>query len=492
MTGLREYGRARYVATLLVCGLVAMTFAATANGACSPPEVAALRASDMTDHNYYGCSVATSGNTAVVGAWGADALDTEFCGAAYVFVSDGLGGWSQQAKLTASDPALRDYFGLSVAIDGDTAIIGAYGTDDTEPNNPDCNSGSAYVFVRDALGHWTQQARLNASDATTGDYFGQMVTIDGDTALIGAWGDDDGGDRSGAAYVFVRDGGIWTQQAKLTASDATVFASFGIAVAIDGDTAIIGAIYDNDGVDIYGAAYAFTRDGSGTWSQQAKLTPSNFMAWTAYGIAVAIDGDTALVGAVDDRDGASSHGAAYAFTRDGDGTWSQQARLTAADAAHHDRFGSSVAIAGDRAVIGSPFDDDACLNDPNCDSGSAYVFTRSTAGTWTEQGKITDSNAAAGDQFADCVAIDGELTLIGTDGWARAYDLSDCESPLLGDCDCDGVADVFDIDAFVMAIIFPANYAATYPACDIMAADCNGDGNPDVFDIDAFVAAILP
>ena len=161
--------------------------------------------------------------------------------------------YTQQAKLTAPDPANNDQLGVSVAVSGNTAVVGVPLDDDGG-----INSGSAYVFVRNG-GSWSQQAKLIANDAATEDRFGLAVAISGDTAVVGAWGDDDSGSNSGSAYVFVRSGVTWSQQAKLTASDPAPEDWFGTSVAISGDTAVVGALLDDDGASSSGSAYIFVR-----------------------------------------------------------------------------------------------------------------------------------------------------------------------------------------------------------------------------------------
>ena len=274
----------------------------------------------------------------------------------------------EQAKLTASDGESNDQFGYSVAVsgDGNTAVIGAYGDDDGGTN-----AGSAYVFVRSGSS-WTQQAKLTASDGAASDFFGRSVVIsgDGNTAVIGADGDDDGGIDSGSAYVFTRSGSSWTQQAKLTASDGASSYHFGRSVAVsgDGNTAVIGAIGVDEG---RGSAYVFVRSGS-SWTQQAKLTASDGASEDQFGWSVAVsgDGNTAVIGSYADDDGGDRSGSAYVFSRSGS-SWTQQAKLTASDRAANDYFGWSVAVSGDgnTAVIGSYADDDR-----GGGSGSAYIF----------------------------------------------------------------------------------------------------------------------
>ena len=346
----------------------------------------------------FGRSVAISGDTVVIGSHQDDDGDPD-SGSAYVFVRSGT-TWSQQAKLTAADAAAGDLFGNSVAISGDSIVVGASGDDDGG-----IDSGSAYVFVRSG-GTWSQQAKLTANDAGAGDRLGISGAISGDSIVIGASGDDDGGIDSGSAYVFVRSGGTWSQQAKLAANDATTNDNFGNSVAISGDTVAVGASRDDDGGPNSGSAYVFVR-GSTTWSQQAKLTAAAAAAGDLFGNSVAISGDSIVVGASGDDDGGIDSGSAYVFVRSG-GTWSQQAKLTANDAGAGDRLGNSVAISGDTVAVGAPEDDDG-----GAASGSAYVFVRD-ATTWSQQAKLTAADAAAGDLFGNSAAISGDTVVVGS------------------------------------------------------------------------------
>ena len=312
---------------------------------------AKLTASDGAAFDQFGRSVAISGATVVAGAFEDDDAGSD-SGSAYVFVRSGA-SWSQQQKLTASDAAAGDGFGVSVSISGDAAVVGAFRDDDNGSN-----SGSAYVLARSGS-TWSQQAKLTASDGAAGDAFGFSVSISGDTAVVGASGDDDSGTSSGSVYVFVRSGTTWSQQAKLTASDATASGAFGESVAISGDTVVVGAIRDP------GSAYVFVRSGT-TWSQQAKLTANDSASGDEFGRSIAISGGTAVVGAV--ASVRPESGSAYVFVRSGT-TWSQQAKLIPSDGAAGDIFGIAVAISGDTAAVGASRDDDA-----GSSSGSTYVF----------------------------------------------------------------------------------------------------------------------
>ena len=245
-----------------------------------------------------------------------------------------------EEKITASDGADLDYFGSSVAISGDYAIVSAHEDDDNGSR-----SGSAYIFQRSGES-WSQQEKLTASDGADGDRFGSSVAISGDYAIICASGDDDNGSASGSAYIFHRSGESWSQQEKITASDGAAADSFGYSVAISGDYAIVGARGDDDNGSASGSSYIFQRSGE-SWGQQEKITASDGAGGDFFGSSVAISGDYAIVGARGDDDNGSAYGSdygsAYIFHRS-EVSWSQQEKLTASDGAYRDYFGSSVAI----------------------------------------------------------------------------------------------------------------------------------------------------
>jgi hypothetical protein len=356
-----------------------------------------ITADDAAAGDRFGNSISISGDYAVIGAQGDDD-NGDYSGSAYIFFRDG-GEWTQQAKLTADDAAPNDYFGFSVCINGDYAVVGALGNDDDGDN-----SGSAYIFIRD-VEEWTQQVKLTANDANGGDSFGYSVSMSGEYAIIGAHYDDDDGGNSGSAYIFIRDVEEWTQQVKLTADDASVGDLFGKSVCINGDQAVIGAYGNRDDGNYSGSAYIFNRSGD-DWTQQAKLTADDAGADDRFGFSVSIDGDYSAIGADGNDDDGDNSGSAYIFIRNGD-DWTQQAKLTADDAGAGDCFGYSISISGDYAIIGAQGDDD------NGDfSGSAYIFVR-TSNRWTQQAKLTADDAAARDQFGALVSIDGDYAVVG-------------------------------------------------------------------------------
>ena len=420
-------------------------------GADSPPidkhqllqiDPSKLTAGDGLGGDLFGYSVVVDGNTAVIGAHQDDTRN----GSAYVFTKVS-GVWSQVAQLTASDGAADDEFGYSVAVDGDTIVVGAH------QNDADTNDeGAAYVFTKPALGwgDWSNldtngkaglTTKLTAFGAAAGDEFGISVAVDGDTILVGAHLEDANDDDtdpnnnvtdSGAAYIFTKFSGVWgnapvsgnhrVETAKLVAAGAAADDEFGISVAVDGDTAVIGARKDDDNGNQSGSAYVFTKV-SGVWSQKAKLIASDGAADDEFGSSVAVDGDTVIVGAHKadyiDLNNSSNNladsGAAYVFTKPEGGGWAdatETAKLTASDGAANDEFGISVAVDGDTIVVGA-HQNDADTN--NNDEGAAYLFTEPARG-WadmTQKAKLTASDAAAGDRYGYSVGVSGDTIAVG-------------------------------------------------------------------------------
>jgi uncharacterized protein (DUF2345 family) len=357
-------------------------------------------AADGAVNDQSGKSVAISGDTLVVGAFGDDSAR----GAAYVFARNwgGADNWGQVQKLAASDGAADDWFGFSVAISGDTVVVGARGDDSYK--------GAAYVFARNWGGadNWGQVKKLTASDGVANDYFGWAVAISGDTVVVGAYGDD--GFR-GAAYVFARNRGgadQWGQVTKLVAADWAVWDCFGMSVAVSGDAIVVGAFMDDS---VKGAAYVFARNqgGADLWGQVKKLTASDGEAQDHFGDSVAISGDTVVVGAT----GNDGHrGAAYVFARNQSGAdrWGQVQKLTASDGVDFDHFGVVVAIGGDTVVVGA--------GDVDFYRGAAYVFARNRGGTdvWGQVKKLTAADSTDWHYFGASVALSGDTVAVGAFG----------------------------------------------------------------------------
>ncbi len=324
-------------------------------------EQAKLTPSDGGPGDRFGWSVAISGDTIVVSSLWDDVGINPDQGSAYVFTRT-AGTWTEQAKLTASDGVRLANFGFSVGVSGDDVVVGAARSflEDAGVAAP----GSAYVFTRTG-GTWTQQEKLTASDGFVGDGFGGSVALDGDTAVVGASG------GQGSAYVFSRTGGTWTQVKKLTASDGATDDAFGFWVAVSGKSVVVGAMGADVTFTNQGAAYVFTRTG-GTWTQQHKLIASDGAEEDAFGRSVAASGDTVVVGAQFDEVGPNNNkdqGSAYVFKRTR-GTWSEQVKLTAEDGTSDDLFGVSVGMSGDTAVVGASFAEVGA----KLAQGAAYVW----------------------------------------------------------------------------------------------------------------------
>lgn len=327
---------------------------------------AKLTAKDGKAHDTVGGNVALTRDLAVLGAIGHDEKGDK-AGAAYVFNRDGS-TWTQETKLTAQDTKAGDAFGQSIATDGDFIVIGAPHASDKGKS-----SGSAYVFVRKG-NKWVQQTKLIAADGAAGDVFGISVALSGNTLLVGADLHDAKANNAGAVYVYVFNGETWLQQAKLMADDGADTDIFGVRVALSGDTALISARRDDDetmGVDA-GSAYVFVREGS-TWHQQAKLTALDGSADDRFGRSVAIAGDTAIVGAMQQDDRGENSGSVYVFTRQNK-HWTQQRQLYAQDGDSGDLFGFSISLSGKTAIVGAPRDETKGTN-----SGSSYIIELKSA-----------------------------------------------------------------------------------------------------------------
>ena len=331
-------------------------FVKPAGGWANATETAKLTSSEAAENDFFGASVAISGDTIVVGAYG----QSGYVGAAYVFAKP-VGGWvdgTETAKLTASDGATNDSLGTSVGISGDTVVAGAFGTDSS--------AGSVYVFAKPG-GGWaniTQTAKLTASDGAANDSLGVTVALSGDTVVAGAPLDES---NRGSAYVFVKPVGGWinaTQTAKLTASDGTAPDLLGFAVGVSGDTVVAGAYGDDS---FRGSAYVFLKPGGG-WvdaTQTAKLTASDGAGGDQFGVSIGISGDTIVAGASGDDSGT---GAAYFFVKPGGGwaTGTETGKLTGSDVVAGEAFGSSLGISGGVIAVGAPYQNNL--------TGAAYVF----------------------------------------------------------------------------------------------------------------------
>jgi len=330
------------------------------NGVWTP--LPKITAGDADFGDRFGASVCMDGDRVIIGA-AEDSEGTSRAGAAYIFERNGA-NWVEVAKLIASNPNVGAEFGLSVSLSGDRAVVGAPRSD--EPAGQD--TGSVYIF--DKMGaSWIETDRLAAGVPAAFDRYGRSVSIDGDTVVVGAFGDDDNGSSAGAGYAYRYNGVDWVSEGQLLASDGANSDQLGIACALSGDVAVMGAWADDDNGNNSGSAFVFTRSGS-VWTQSDKLLAQDGDAGDLFGISVAIDGDTIVVGAVGGAGAAIQDGAAYRFTSDNMIDWDEQETLIAFDGTDGDAFGV-VAIRGHTIVVGSHSDSDI-----DAEAGSAYVFER--------------------------------------------------------------------------------------------------------------------
>jgi len=299
-------------------------------------------------------------------------------GCIFIHVLDDTGKWIEQAKLVAPDGSAGDRFGYSVGVYGDTAIIGAWGSDNGS------RTGSVHVFVRNN-GVWTHQTKLVAPDGSAGDRFGYSVGIYDDTVIVGS--------TSGSVHLFNRNNGVWTHQAKIVAPDGTVNTNFGRSVGVYDDTAIISAEFDDDKGSYSGSVHLFVRN-NGVWTHQAKLLAPDGSSFVQFGITVGIYGDTAIIGALE----YNASGSVHLFVRNGV-TWTHQAKLVAPDGSEADHF-YTVGLYGDTVIVGAFQDDD----DNGSDSGSVHVFVRNN-GVWTPQAKLLAPDRSPGDHFGSSVDV---------------------------------------------------------------------------------------
>jgi hypothetical protein len=412
--------------SLLVCFVMAFVVGYWSNSVCAMPfetEVK-LSAANTSPNAWIGQAVWLNGNFAILGSDGNNDSGPN-SGAAYLFdVTTG----EELFKLTAEDPARGSIFGHAVLVDGTTALIGANGTDDPIIGE---STGAAYLFD---VTTGEQLFKLTASDAAERDFFGHGIGISGNRAIVGSHADDDNGASSGSAYLF--DVTTGEELMKLTASDGEAHDQYGYWTAIDGNRAIVGAKYDD-----FRSGSAYVYDVT-TGDELMKLTASDAAVGDEFGYVVAIKGNTVVVGAWKDNDGGSDAGSVYVFDAT---TGEQRMKITASDGDAGDYFGYALAISGNTLVVGAYGDNDAGDN-----SGSLYLYDLTFG---DELGKITSSTAAAGDEFGTAVGISGNYIVSGalfddTDGpnvgLGYAYDISTLLPPG-ADFNDDGVVDNDDL-----------------------------------------------
>lgn len=451
-----------------------------------PPVViqdARLVASDPGSFDNFAEAVALDGDNIVVGAADADGAIAGV-GAAYVFSRSGL-NWVQQAKIFAPPGTpLVDDFGTSVAISGDMVVVGSP-MDDASPAEQ--NTGSAYVFVRSGA-TWAYSATLTADDAIPNDRLGRSVAISGDWIAVGADGvDGPGGNAQGGVYFFQQQDSVWMQRYKYVDPDGIAVDNLGRAIAMQGETCVVGAFgADGPAGAEQGAAYVFNRDND-TWTLTVRLQPADLTQGSYFGSGVAVDGDTLAVGAfLDDGPAGNSQGAAYVFVRDPP-TWSLQAKLRASDAQATEWFGFGIGLVGDRLFVSSPFD----ANSTSI-QGSIYPFTRSGS-TWTEHPKFFASEIYPTTAVGWSLAYGGEFLIAGApynngpvsmeQGNAYMWRVFPC---CLGDFDGNGQIAIPDVPYFAQALLEPILNEG-----QLCAADINRDGVVNGNDIPLFTRKLF-
>ncbi len=358
-----------------------------------------LMPADGSANDEFGVSVGIAGNTVVVGSIYDDDLGGD-AGSAYVFFEDN-GVWTQQAKLTAKDAKPNDYFGISVAIAGDRILVGA-----AEARTNGSRTGAVYVYERTNK-VWALTQKLMPSTGAASDYFGYAVALEGNVAIIGAPQTDAVAYDSGAAYVFTYDGTFWSEKAKLSPPTGGVYGFFGGSVALFGTTVLIGQWDDGSGADM-GSVFAF-KENSGSWIFQQELKASDRALGDTFGFSVALHNNKAFIGAPF-RDGSCvNSGAVYVYGRYND-VWCEEQIIIPEDKNASQAFGSSVAVYGDMAAIGSYWDQD------NGDySGSAYAY-RDIENVWTQQFKYLPNDGVVGQLFGISAAMDGDRVIVGANG----------------------------------------------------------------------------
>ena len=323
-------------------------------------------------------SLGTTGNGDSYGVWGDGASVWVGDGTDDKLYGYGLPGYVPDTEVSAvgaSGGGSSDYFGYAVAVDGEYAVVGEYSNDDGNGS-----AGAAYVFKRGADGRWGQEAKLQASNRGGGDYFGYSVGISGDTVVVGAPYEDTYTTNTGMVYVFTRSGSSWTEQAKFQASNRGYRDFFGWSVAVDGDTIVVGAYGEDTGGSDAGMVYVFTGSGS-SWTERKKLQASNKGSSDYFGHSVAIDDGTIVVGAPYEDTGSSDAGMVYVFTGSG-ASWTERATLQASNKGNNDHFGWSVDVDGDTIVVGARYEDTGGTN-----AGMVYVFVGSGS-SWDEEGMV--------------------------------------------------------------------------------------------------------
>lgn len=379
--------------------LAVLSITTEASNAAPPPhpqgasQLQRIIANDFAAGEDFGYSIAVDGDTLLIGAVSADVAGQVDQGVAYIFVRQGQ-SWVQQAKLSSSDGLAGDGFGVDVALQGDTALIGAF-------RQGDQDIGAAYLFHRSG-DQWSEQAVFRPGDGLTGDSFGFSLALQGNTAVIGSPGHGPNlVTNPGAAYVYVEQQGAWSLQAKLVASSVSFDGFFGYSVDVDGDLAVIGAPTDDTipGGTVFdqGSAFIFERQ-AGLWTERVKFIQADTSGGVQLGRSVSVWGERVLIGAPGQTvDGNGGQGAAVLYLRN-NGVWQFETRLIGTNTQGF--FGISVDLQRDLAIAGAF----AETVDNNIEQGAAYTFANRGNG-WTLTERLTANDGSARELFGVGVAI---------------------------------------------------------------------------------------
>ena len=483
--------RRQIMSAVAVCVATILCSAVTTANAIPPIQTIKLTSTDGAASDQFGNATALSNltgfagaqpNIAIVGLRYDDIGAAVDRGSANVYKLNASGVWVFEAKLTASDGLAGDTFGYSVAIFGNTAIVGAPFDDNTL-----VDQGSAYIFTRSTAGVWTQTVKVLPTDPGASDYFGYSVGITntvvatgiiGDLAIVGSVRDDNTVfTDQGSAYVFKRaTAGTWAQESKfvVTGTDQAAGEDFGWSVSIYGDRALVGAPADDiSSVVDRGSAYTYKRATTGIWTLEAKLVATDGALQDYFGYCVSLFNNQAMVSApYDDFSGATDRGSAYLFQLSGTSTWTQEAKIVASDGVGADYFGASVGLQGNLAVATAPNDDGPAQGGATtfANIGSAYLYVQTGTSTWTQQPRFTAADGQIDKFFGAAVGIYGEVALIGANG-------DDVGTPLKVDQGSAYIFNLRPIDCNNNGIPDPEDIATG------IAQDCNLNAIPDSCDI---------
>ena len=406
-------------------------------------------ASDPVIGDEFGSEVSILGARSVIGA-PRDNIFGANSGSAYVFFKGPSGFWYEEQKITPTNATSSANFGASVGMGDGFLVVGA----PVQPVDEMFRAGTAYIFAFDGTS-WTQSQQLIPNDLAEKDRMGSAVAMSGDVAVIGAPGDGFFDFVTGKVFVYRKDAqGLWNYEATLTASDANNNDHFGTSVAVDGDRIVVGADRNDDAGTSSGNAYVFERQAtSGQWFEVAKLSAADASGGDQFGSDVSLSGDLLAVSAFrdDDDSGLVNTGAVYLYERGTFGGWSQIQKLTAEEDMSEDEvFGSSISIVGTTLFSGAPTE-----ASPLVSAGRVYVFEESQAAGWQRALTLTPSDGEAGDFFADSVAFDGQRAIIGsrwddtTEPNAGSATVLSFVEECVGDINGDGTIDTADLGVLI-------------------------------------------